>query len=84
MLRTQISLTEEERQALDREAARTGRSVSALIRAAVDTMYAIERSAEDDLEAMSRAFGAWRDRDIDGATWVERRRSGERLQRDGS
>jgi hypothetical protein len=49
MQRTQISLTTEERRALDAAAARTGRSVSALIRDAVETVYGAERSLEDDL-----------------------------------
>jgi metal-responsive CopG/Arc/MetJ family transcriptional regulator len=81
MQRTQISLTQEERRALDAAAARTGRSISALIRDAVETVYGAERSTEDDLAAMRRGFGAWRNRDQDGATTVERLRSGSRLSR---
>lgn len=80
MLRTQISLTEEERHTLDVVAARTGSSISALIRDAVGTVYGAERSATADLAAMHRAFGSWAERDLDGAAWVDRMRSGARLQ----
>ena len=79
MLRTQISLTSEDRRVLDAAAARTGRSISALIRDAVRAVYGAERSTEDDLIAMRRAFGSWRDHDLDGAEWVDRLRSGSRL-----
>ncbi len=79
MQRTQISLTAEERRTLDAEAARTGRSISSLIRSAVEAVYGSERSADDDLAAMRRAFGSWKDRGTDGATWVDERRSGSRL-----
>jgi hypothetical protein len=82
MLRTQISLTHAERRALDAEAARTGRSISALIRAAVETVYGAQRSSDDDLAAMRRAFGSWTNRGVDGAAWVEDLRSGSRLSRD--
>jgi hypothetical protein len=50
-----------------------------LIRDAVDQVYGSERSAEDDLALMRRAFGSWTDRESDGAAWVEQRRSGSRL-----
>lgn len=81
MQRTQISLTQEARQALDAAAARTGKSLSALVRDAVVTVYGAERSTESDLAAMRRAFGSWQDHDIDGASWAEQLRSGARLKR---
>jgi hypothetical protein len=79
MQRTQISLTADERRALDEEAARTGRSISALIRDAVEIVYGTRRSSADDLAAMREAFGSWTGRGADGAEWVEGRRSGRRL-----
>lgn len=79
MLRTQISLTVKERRALDAAAARTGKSISALIRDAVDVAYGSQRSVEDDLQAMRRAFGAWSTHDLDGAAWVDRMRPAGRL-----
>lgn len=81
MLRTQISLTAAERKLLDEVAARSGRSIASLIRDAVQTVYGSERSAEEDIAAMRQAFGAWRDHSEDGATYVERLRSGRRLSR---
>jgi len=83
MQRTQISLTAEERSALDAESARTGKSLSALIREAVERSYGSSRSSADDLDLMRQTFGSWADRDEDGATTVEGLRSGSRLRRIG-
>lgn len=79
MMRTQISLTVEERRLLDAEAARTGRSISALIRDAVTRTYSAGRDADDDLRAIDAAVGAWGEREVDGEKYVERLRSGGRL-----
>jgi hypothetical protein len=81
MQRTQISLTVEERKALDVEAARTGKSISALIRDAVEAVYGTWRSSTDDLDLMRQSFGSWTDRSEDGAATVEKLRSGSRLTR---
>ena len=79
MQRTQISLTIEERKTLDAEAARTGKSISALIRYAVTAVYGTWRSRNDDLDLMRQTFGSWSEHHEDGATLVERLRSGTRL-----
>ncbi len=79
MQRTQISLTPDERQLLNAEAARTGRSISALIRDAVNAVYGTHRSSADDLAVMRETFGSWGNTEIDGEAWVEQRRSGSRL-----
>lgn len=79
MLRTQISLSAEERRVLDLAARRSGRSIASLIREAVRVVYGSERSTQDDLAAMRQAFGSWQHRDLDGEQWVDRLRTGSRL-----
>lgn len=81
MLRTQISLAVEERRLLDAEAARSGRSISALIRDAVRKVYGAEQDVDADLAAIDAALGAWEHRQDDGERYVERLRSGSRLDR---
>ncbi len=80
MQRTQISLTAQERRLLDAEAARTGRSIAALIRAAVQTVYGGPSDRADDLLASRESAGTWRRRSQDGAAYVEEVRSGRRLR----
>jgi len=79
MMRTQISLTEADRSLLDAEAARTGQSLSALIRAAVRRTYGSRGDVKADVEAIDAASGVWQGRDFDGAKYVESLRSGDRL-----
>lgn len=79
MLRTQISLTADLKKVLDEESARTGKSMAALIREAVTAAYRPDRSVQDDLKAIDDSFGAWADRDVDGAEYVRQLRSGRRL-----
>ncbi len=79
MMRTQVSLSSQERRTLDTVGARTGRSMSALIRDAIMIAYGTEHAVDDDLAAMLQSFGSWQDRDSDGAAWVDERRSGSRL-----
>ena len=79
MLRTQISLTVEERRLLGAESESTGRSIAALIRDAIQLAYGTRRSHDDDLVDMRRASGSWKDHELDGAAWVDQVRSGSRL-----
>lgn len=79
MIRTQISLTEEERRLLNVAAAESGRSISSLIRDAVQLAYGAEHSLEGDLATMREAFGSWNARTLDAADWVDEIRTGSRL-----
>ncbi len=80
MQRTQISLRDDQRAALDEVAARTGRSVASLIRDLIDAEFELARSRDDDLAALHASAGAWAaDHRGDGAAYVERLRTGRRL-----
>ena len=75
MHRTQITLTDSQYARLRDESARTGQSLAALIRGALDEHYD-EASDADRLKLLDRAFGAWVDQRESGAAFVERVRSG--------
>jgi hypothetical protein len=75
MHRTQITLTDRQYARLRDESERTGQSLAALIRHALDEHYD-EVSDADRLKFLDGAFGAWADRRESGAAFVERVRSG--------
>lgn len=84
MHRTQVYLSDDDVELLDRAAARTGASRSELIRRAIRDRY-----GEDDwharLAALQASAGAWRDRRFTGEDYVEAVRGdlNERLERLG-
>ena len=83
MRRTQIYLDESQRRKLDGVAKRTCRTVSDLIREAIDARYAATPK-EDFLEALrAGTFGVWEKRNDLGTTdaYVRRQRHGKRLDR---
>lgn len=84
MQRTQIYLSETETTALDREARRTGRTRSQLIREAIEEKFVGPgASAEEFLRVLEESAGAWKDRDFTGQEYVAAIRSGfgERMAR---
>jgi len=83
MRRTQIYLDDRQRRKLDRVAKRTQRTVSDLIREAIDARYAAT-PREDFLEALrAGAFGVWKERTDLGQTdaYLRRQRRGSRINR---
>jgi hypothetical protein len=82
MRRTQIYLTTAQGRLLERRSRATGRTVSELIRSAIDEVYA--RPALDQrtrLRLARRSTGAWKDRPETGEEYVERLRGTRRLAR---
>lgn len=73
--RTQITLEDEQYARLMAHSAESGRSLAELIRRAVDVVYP-EVTIELRRQALADSFGAWRDRDQDGADYVESLRPG--------
>ncbi len=83
MRRTQIYLDDRQRRKLDRVAKRTRRTVSDLIREAIDARYAATPK-EEFLEALrAGAFGVWKKRSDLGPTdaYLRRVRRGNRIDR---
>lgn len=80
MPRTQITLRDEQYARLRDLSRDTGRSMSELVRRALDRTYAARAR-----EALDASFGAWRNRRFDGHEYVEGMRSGlaERLEQAG-
>ncbi|HVM26360.1 MAG TPA: antitoxin [Mycobacteriales bacterium] len=75
--RTQIILDEEQYRLLKAESSRSGASLGALVRAAVDQRFG--RAAADSaaaLEALERSAGVWSDLAEDGAAYVDSVRRG--------
>jgi predicted DNA-binding protein len=74
--RTQIYLSEAETAALDREAARTGRTRSQLIRDAIDRVYLGRDDVSYAERILDETAGAWSGRRASGPRSMERLRSG--------
>jgi hypothetical protein len=79
--RTQIYLSREQADALDREARRRGTTRSHLIREAIDEAYVVDPDRQRLLAGLRASAGAWRNRPETGEEYVERLRSSERLAR---
>lgn len=84
MSRTQIYLSTEERELLDRTARATGATRSELIRRAIRSTFG-EKTKEDKLQALQQSAGIWKDRPFTGAEYVDAIRGdlNERLRRLG-
>ena len=79
MLRTQISLTEDQKRLLDARSAESGLSLSELVRRAVERHYGGARDLDRDLHRLRVGQGARGDREETGEQYVEHLRSGRRL-----
>ena len=73
--RTQITLTDDQYARLLDESRRTGLALAALVRRAIDRSYGAP-DQDDVLRGIEQSFGAWKDRDFDGKTYVEGLRRG--------
>jgi len=73
--RTQIILTDAQYARLKQESERTGVGLGELIRRALAAAYG-ETGRTDAAEGLGATFGAWPDRELDGAGYVEGLRRG--------
>lgn len=81
MVRTQISLSDDQKRILDAESSRSGCSLAELIRRAVDRVYGSGVGTEEAIATIAAAAGSWPDRKEDGATYVDRLRSDRLISR---
>src|SRR5262245_45475386 len=83
MRRTQTYLTEEQGRLLEARSKATGRTISALIRAAIDSAYRRNRglSQADRVRLARRTAGSWKNFPETGAEYVDRVRGARRLAR---
>ena len=82
MRRTQIYLTDEQGQLLESRSKTSGQTISELIRAAIDSVYARRRamSRTEQVRVAQRTAGSWKDFE-ESAEYVERIRGSRRLAR---
>lgn len=73
MERTQVYLTEEQKQALKRRSERSGTSIAELIRQAIDKQL---RTPDPDMirDRVEKTYGSWSDRMESGATRTQQMR----------
>jgi hypothetical protein len=83
MRRTQIYLTESQGRVLESRSRATGRTISQLIREAIDTAYIRNRglSRAERLRVARTTAGSWTEFRETGAEYVERIRGRRRLAR---
>ncbi len=83
MRRTQIYLTDEQGRTLERRRKATGRTISELIRGAIDAAYSRRRSMStaERVRVARATAGAWKEFPETGAEYVERVRGSGRLAR---
>lgn len=81
MQRTQVYLTEEQGRFLKSRSQATGCTVSELVRAAIDGVYAPRRelTTADRVRLARRTAGAWKEFPETGADYIERIRGSSRL-----
>ena len=79
--RTQIYLSREQAETLDREARRRGTTRSHLIREAIDQAYVVDPDRERVLAGLRASAGSWKGRTETGEEYVERIRRSGRLAR---
>jgi Ribbon-helix-helix protein, copG family len=77
MVRTQISLTDEDVRVLELAARATGASKAELIRRAIREQYGRDESLAQRKARARRGFGAWKDRSFTGEQYVRAIRSGD-------